>query len=288
MLRWRHVLLLTNDQIRKRNDASLPKLEVRNLSVEYTMSRTRQRVLALHHVSLEVMAGEFVAIVGPSGCGKTSLLNVIAGLVPATAGSVSVNGEVVHGPGRDRAMVFQSAALLPWRTVFRNVTYGLELQGVPADAARLRAQKLIDLVGLKGFEESFPRELSGGMQQRANLARALAVEPELLLLDEPLAALDAQTREQMQNELQRIWMQTRQSAVMVTHQIREAVYLADRVVVLTGRPGCIKAVIPIPLPRPRSILTLQDPEFHALEIEVWKLIQTSLNPIEAELRLGAM
>jgi NitT/TauT family transport system ATP-binding protein len=185
-------------------------------------------------------------------------------------------------------MVFQSAALLPWRTVLRNVTYGLELQGVPAAEARSRGLQLIELVGLAGFEESFPRELSGGMQQRANLARALAVEPELLLLDEPLAALDAQTRELMQNEVQRIWMQTRSSAIMVTHQIREAVYLADRVVVLTGRPGSIKAVIPVALPRPRSLLTLHNPEFHALEIEIWKLLQASSFPADAAFHMGAM
>jgi NitT/TauT family transport system ATP-binding protein len=184
-------------------------------------------------------------------------------------------------------MVFQSSALLPWRTVVGNVSYGLELQGIRRDQARSRTRRFIELVGLSGFEESFPRELSGGMQQRANLARALAVEPELLLLDEPLAALDAQTREYMQNELQRIWMEARHSAILVTHQIREAVYLADRVAVLSGRPGRIRAIIPVALPRPRSLLTLQDPGFHALEVEIWKLLQSSPLQADAAVRTGS-
>ena len=251
----------------------MSRLEVRDLSVEYVMARTRLKVQALDNITLDVAAGEFVAIVGPSGCGKTTLLKVLAGLIRPSSGSVCFNGSIVSGPNRQRAMVFQSPALLPWRTVLGNVSYGLELQSVSRTEARARAREFIDLVGLKGFEESYPRELSGGMQQRANLARALAVEPELLLLDEPLAALDAQTREYMQNELQRIWMQTHHGAVLVTHQIREAVYLADRVAVLSGRPGRIRAIIPIKLPRPRSLLTVQDPRFHALELEIWKLLQ---------------
>jgi NitT/TauT family transport system ATP-binding protein len=239
------------------------------------MARTRQKVQALFDVSLEVQGGEFLAIVGPSGCGKTTLLNVLAGLIQPNRGAVNLNGITVTRPGRERAVVFQSAALLPWRTVMGNVVYGLELQGVPRIEARARARRFVSLVGLDGFEESFPRELSGGMQQRVNLARALAVEPELLLLDEPLAALDAQTREQMQNELQRIWMQTQHSAILVTHQIQEAVYLADRVAVLSGRPGRIRANVAIDLPRPRSALTLQSPRFHVLEAQVRKLLHAS-------------
>jgi NitT/TauT family transport system ATP-binding protein len=262
------------------------KLEARHVSVDYLMTRTQRPVQALRGVSLCVEAGEFVAIVGPSGCGKTTLLKVIAGLVPPNTGFVYLNGAPVTGPGRERAMVFQSAALMPWRTVLGNVSYGLELQGSSWAQARKQARRFIDLVGLRGFEESFPRELSGGMQQRANLARAIAVEPELLLLDEPLAALDAQTREYMQNELQRIWMQTRHSAVLVTHQIQEAIYLADRVAVMSGRPGHIKAVIPIDLPRPRSVLTLQDPRFHALEDQIRKLLQPQFSQIETALRMS--
>jgi NitT/TauT family transport system ATP-binding protein len=184
-------------------------------------------------------------------------------------------------------MVFQAAALLPWRTVVGNVSYGLELQGLKRKAAQTRVRPLIELAGLQGFEESFPRELSGGMQQRANLARALAVEPELLLLDEPLAALDAQTRECMQNELQRIWMLTRNSAILVTHQIREAVYLADRVAVLSGRPGRIKAIIPVPFPHPRSEQTMRDPEFQAVESEIWRLLQPQPGHVEELFPAGA-
>ncbi len=261
------------------------KLDARNVSVEYLMTRTQQPVQALRGASLSVEAGEFVAVVGPSGCGKSTFLNVIAGLVKPNAGSIDLNGGAVTGPGRERAMVFQSAALLPWRTVLGNVAYGLELQGARGAEARSQARHFIDLVGLSGFEESFPRELSGGMQQRTNLARALAVEPELLLLDEPLAAVDALTREHMQNELQRIWMQTRHSAILVTHQIREAIYLADRVAVMSARPGHMKAVIPVDLPRPRSLLTLQDARFHALELQVWKLLQPESSHIDSALHV---
>jgi NitT/TauT family transport system ATP-binding protein len=181
-------------------------------------------------------------------------------------------------------MVFQSAALLPWRTVLGNVSYGLELQGVTRSQARFQAQHFIELVGLHGFEESFPRELSGGMQQRVNLARALAVEPELLLMDEPLGALDAQTRDYMQNELQRIWMQTRHGAILVTHQIREAVYLADRVAVLSGRPGQVIAIIPIQLPRPRTVSTLRDTRFRDLEAQISQLLEPHSSQMEAATR----
>lgn len=234
---------------------------------------------------MSVETGEFLAVVGPSGCGKSTLLNVVAGLVRPSAGTIVLDGVAVSGPGRERAMVFQSPALLPWRTVLGNVSYGLEVQGASRDHARSQARRFIDLVGLEGFEESFPRELSGGMQQRANLARALAVEPKLLLMDEPLAAVDAQTREYMQNELQRIWMQTQHSAILVTHQIREAIYLADRVAIMSARPGQIKALVSIDLPRPRSVLTLQDPRFHALELHIWTLLQADsaqrLGPVES-------
>ena len=264
----------------------MAKLEARHISVDYLMARTQQPVQALRGLSLCVEPGEFVAIVGPTGCGKSTLLKVIAGLVQPNTGFVYLDGAPVTGPGRERAMVFQSAALMPWRTVLGNVSYGLELQGTSWAQARLQARRFINLVGLNGFEESFPRELSGGMQQRANLARAIAVEPEFLLLDEPLAALDAQTREYMQNELQRIWMQTHHSAVLVTHQIQEAIYLADRVAVMSGRPGHIKAVIPIDLPRPRSVLTLQDPRFHALEGQIRGLLQPQFSQTESALRLG--
>ena len=249
------------------------KLEVRNLRVEYQMRRSQQRILALKDISFGSGAWEFVAIVGPSGCGKTSLLHVIAGLVPATQGNIFIDGHPITQPGRDRAIVFQSAALMPWRTVYRNVTYGLEIQKLPADIIQGIARELIGLVGLTGFEESYPRELSGGMQQRVNLARALATSPEVLLMDEPLSSLDAQMRELMQFEIQRIWMETHKTILYVTHLIDEAVFLADRVIVLTARPGTIKVIVPIDLPRPRTIKLKKSPDFHRLQSMLWDLTE---------------
>ncbi|HET7090650.1 MAG TPA: ABC transporter ATP-binding protein [Anaerolineae bacterium] len=251
----------------------MAKLEVQNVHIEYLIKRTGQRIMAVGGVSFAVQGGQFVTIVGPSGCGKTTLLNAIDGLVPVKSGRILLDGQEIRGPGHERAMVFQSPALMPWRTVMRNVTYGLELRGSDPAEARATAQRFIDVVGLHGFEESFPRELSGGMQQRANLARALTAGPELLLLDEPLAALDAQTREYMQFELQRIWWETRKTAVYVTHQISEAIYLGDQVIVVSARPGRVKEVVPVDLPRPRSLRVKRQPGFIELEEHIWNLIQ---------------
>lgn len=247
-------------------------LEIRHLTISYQMKRTQQPYLAIQAVDFQVQPGEFVAVIGPSGCGKTTLLNAIAGIVPAQDGEIRLQGRRIDGPGRERAMVFQSPALLPWRTVARNVAYGLELQGVPVRAARQQAQSYLDLTGLQGFAESYPNELSGGMQQRANLARALAVRPQVLLFDEPLAALDAQTREVMQVELQRIWLQDRTTSLYVTHQISEAVFLADRVVVLSRSPGTVKTIVSIDLPRPRTLHRQRPPAFVQLEDQLWELM----------------
>ena len=217
------------------------KLAARGVRIHYWKERSGQPFLAVDSVDLEVRSGEFVAIVGPSGCGKTTFLNAVDGLLRISSGDLTLNGAAIRGPGHDRAMVFQQASLLPWRSVLRNVTYGLELQhSCTRDEARRRGEKFIKLVGLEGFEDSFPLELSGGMQQRVNLARALATDPDILLLDEPFAALDAQTREFMQLELLKIWSQTRKTALFITHDIKEAIYLADRVVVFTARPGRVK------------------------------------------------
>jgi NitT/TauT family transport system ATP-binding protein len=258
------------------------KLEAQNIRLEYDHPRTKTRMVALDDVNLKVMDGEFVSIVGPSGCGKTSFLSVVDGLLAATAGRVMVDGQVVAGPGPDRAMVFQDSSLLPWRTVLRNVFYGLECLGVSASEAKARAQQFIAMVGLTGFEDHYPHELSGGMQQRVNLARALVVDPKILLMDEPFAALDAQTREVMQEELLQIWLRAKKTVLFITHQIDEAIYLSDRVVVFSARPGRVKKVIDIDLERPRKLRIKREPRFHAIEDEVWGLIEDDVkNTINA-------
>src|SRR2546430_10558943 len=228
------------------------KLEAQDIRLEYFQPRTNTRLKALDDVDLAIMDGEFVSIVGPSGCGKTTFLNVVDGLLPASSGRILLDGTVVTEPGRDRAMVFQDASLLPWRTVLGNVLYGLECQRTDAHSARERAQHFIEMVGLRGFEHHYPHELSGGMQQRVNLARALVMDPQILLMDEPFAALDAQTREVMQEELLRIWVKAKKTVLFVTHQIDEAIYLSDRVAVFSGRPGKVKETIAVAIERPRS------------------------------------
>lgn len=229
-------------------------------------------MLALQDLNFPVEAGKFVCIIGTSGCGKTTLLNVMAGLQPPTRGDVLLDGVPIRGPGLERAMVFQSAALMPWRTVLRNVTYGLEIQHHSVKEAVQMARTWIDLVGLNDFEQSYPRELSGGMQQRVNLARALATNPKLLLMDEPFASLDGQMREYMQGEIERIWRQTRQTTMFVTHLIDEAIFLADTIVVMTARPGRVKSVLTVDLPRPRTLDIKKTPAFHALEDHLRDLV----------------
>jgi len=249
------------------------KLRAVDVSLEYVNHRTGNRRLALDRVGLEVSAGEFVCIVGPSGCGKTSFLNCVAGLLPITTGTLTLDGMEIRGPGRGRSMVFQHASLLPWRTVLGNITYGLEMQGCGRKQAIGRAGEFVELVGLVGFEDAYPYELSGGMQQRVNLARALATDPEVLLLDEPFAALDAQTREFMQLELLKIWRRTQKTALFITHQVSEAIYLADRVIVFSARPGTVKETVTIDLPRPRPLRLKRDPRFHRYEDAIWDLIE---------------
>jgi NitT/TauT family transport system ATP-binding protein len=200
-------------------------------------------VLALEDVSLEVRVGEFVALLGPSGCGKSTLLYLIGGFLPTETGKILIDGKAVAGPGPDRGIVFQNFALFPWKTVRANILYGLERQGLPRQEREQRAQAFVDLVGLKGFEDSYPSQLSGGMKQRTALARTLAFDPEILLMDEPFGALDAQTRSLMQAELLRIWQRTPKTVIFVTHDVQEAVFLADRVAVMSARPGRIKAIV---------------------------------------------
>lgn len=232
---------------------------------------------AIVGLNLQANAGEFICIVGPSGCGKSSLLMAMAGLKKISVGSLSVNGKAVDRPSAERAVVFQSPALLPWRTVEANVTYGLELRGrfkSRRKEVRELGRKMLALVGLEGYEDKYPSQLSGGMKQRVNLARALTMDPEVLLLDEPFAALDAQTREVMQEELLRIWEQDRKTAVFVTHQISEAIILADRVVVLSANPGRVVSDFRIELGRPRAEEVRWEPAFRDYEREIRNLIRS--------------
>jgi NitT/TauT family transport system ATP-binding protein len=250
------------------------KLAIDHVSKQYRLDREAREVPALVDVSLSVGDGEFMAIVGPSGCGKTSLMSIVAGLLPFETGTVSIDGKPIQGPGVDRAVVFQHASLLPWRTVTGNIRYGMELQRrFDAPAMKERTEYFTKLVGLAGFERHYPSELSGGMQQRTNLARALAADPVVLLMDEPFAALDAQTREFMQSELLKIWAQTRKTVLFITHQINEAVYLADRVAVMSSRPGRLKGLFTIPFGRPRTLSLKRDPKFLEIEDQIWKLIE---------------
>jgi NitT/TauT family transport system ATP-binding protein len=254
-------------------DSRAPVLEAIDVAKVYVRPRTGEEVPALDRISLRIETGEFVSIVGPSGCGKSTFLNIVDGLMDPTGGEIRVAGRVVAGPGHDRAVVFQDSSLLPWYTVSRNVMYGLECQGVPRAEARAAAQKFITMVGLDGFEQHYPHELSGGMQQRVNLARALAVDPQLLLMDEPFAALDPQTREMMQGELLRIWEAAEKTVLFITHAISEAIYLSDRVIVMSARPGRIIADIPIEIPRPRVMAARRTDEMVAYERQIWDLLE---------------
>jgi NitT/TauT family transport system ATP-binding protein len=248
-------------------------LRARDVTIHYWVARSNSDFLAVEGVDLDVRDGEFLSIVGPSGCGKSTFLNAVDGLLPISSGSLLLNGRAINRPGRDRAMVFQHPNLLPWRTVIGNVVYGLELQGRSMGEAREHAQHFIELVGLHGFAHAYPSELSGGMQQRVNLARALATDPQMLLLDEPFAALDAQTREFMQQELLRVWSETQKTAIFITHDIKEAVYLADRVAVFSARPGRVKQIYDIDLPRPRSLSIKREQRFLDYEDAIWTCIE---------------
>jgi len=227
----------------------------------------------LRQINTSIGKGEFISIVGPSGCGKTTFLRIVGGLESASGGTVSLDGRVIDGPGRDRGFVFQQDNLLPWRDILSNVGIGSEIAGIRTPEQRALTQHLLELVGLKGFEHYYPRQLSGGMRQRVNLARALAVNPDLLLMDEPFSALDAQTREIMQTELLRIWEEGRKTVLFVTHQIDEAVFLSDRVFVFARRPGRLQEIIDIDLPRPRALAIKRTPDFVALVDRIWKLIE---------------
>lgn len=230
--------------------------------------------IALGGVDFEVRAGEFLAVVGPSGCGKSTLLDILAGLGHPTSGEVLIDGKRVTGPALDRGIVLQGYALFPWRTVRQNVEFGLEVKKVAKAQRHEIADRFIRLVGLEDFRDHLPHELSGGMRQRVALARALAYDPDILLMDEPFAAVDAQTREILQEELLRIWETTKKTVIFVTHSIEEAVFLSDRVVVLTTNPGTVREIVDVDLPRPRSSEVVRTSEaFSAIRQRVWRLLQ---------------
>jgi NitT/TauT family transport system ATP-binding protein len=249
-------------------------IEAKNVSVEYTLIRKKTRLLALHDFSLDIKDGEFLVIVGPSGCGKTTFLNVCAGEVEATKGSLNIFDKPVDGPGPDRSVVFQEYALLPWRTVRDNVKFGLEIQGVSDADSEDRVEHFINMVGLTGFGRSYPHELSGGMCQRVGLARALATEPQILLMDEPFAAIDAMSRELMQGELERILEQTGQTVVFITHSIDEAITVGDKIVVMTAVPGRMKDYVDVDLPRPRREEHIKlIPRYSEMREHIWDLLR---------------
>ncbi len=243
------------------------KLSVQHLSKDF------DGLQVLDDINIEVADGEFVCIVGPSGCGKTTFLRIIGGLETAAGGQIEIDGAPVDRPGADRGFVFQADSLLPWRTVFNNAFIGLEVNHRTSDKEKSLTRKLLDLVGLSGFEDYYPRQLSGGMRQRVNLARAIAVNPEVLLMDEPFSGLDAQTREIMQTELLRIWRDGRKTVIFITHQIDEAVYLSDRIIVFGRRPGRIKDIVDIDLPRPRELSIKRDAAFAPYVDRIWKQIE---------------
>ena len=246
---------------------NLIKLKIDNVYKEY--QGRNGKTIALNGVSLDIKENEFICVVGPSGCGKSTLLNIIAGLLEPTSGTVSLDGKVIEGTGVERGVVFQQYALFPWRTVLKNVMFPLEMKKVPKAEAEAIARKYIKSVGLEGFEKSFPKELSGGMKQRVAIARAYAANPEVLLLDEPFGALDAQTRVQLQSELLETWEKEKKTCFFITHDVDEAVILAQRVIIMSARPGRIKKIVDIDIPYPRTQATKTDPRFLELKSEIW-------------------
>jgi len=252
---------------------SVSKLVVQNLRKSFRSQRSEESIEVFDGISFAVQPSEFISIVGPSGCGKTTFLRILDGLIPHDEGEILLDNHTVIKPGPDKGFVFQDSSLLPWRTVIDNVILGLELQGIARRDAEIKAERYLVLVGLAGFERHYPHELSGGMQQRVNLARALIVEPEVLLMDEPFASLDAQTREIMQAELLKMWNETKKTVIFVTHQIEEAIYLSDRVVVFSARPTKIRDIIRIDIPRPRLLSVKRSKEFLDHADHVWGIIQ---------------
>lgn len=252
------------------------KIVARNIRRVYKINRSAEEgpvdFEAIQQIDLNIQQGEFLVIVGPSGCGKSTFLDMVAGLARPTSGEIFMDGKLITGPDLDRGFVMQGYALFPWRTVRKNVEFGLEIKKIPARDRKEISQKYIELVGLTNFEDRYPHELSGGMKQRVAIARALAYDPEVLLMDEPFAAVDAQTREVLQEELLRIWEKTKKTILFVTHSIDEAVFLADRVAVMTANPGKIKEIVNIDLPRPRDGIR-SSADFGWIRHKIWELLQ---------------
>jgi NitT/TauT family transport system ATP-binding protein len=261
-----------------------PKLEVRNVGKTFVKLTERDPVAirALGDISLSVSSGDFVSVIGPSGCGKSTLLRIIDGLIPADHGKILVDGKHVTGPGRDRAVVFQYFGLYPWRSVLRNVEFGLELQRMPAAERQQRALANIAKVGLRGFENHFPHELSGGMRQRVGLARALTLDPEVVLMDEPFSSVDEQTRELLQEQLLGLWHETQKTILFITHSIDEAVYMSNRIVVMGARPGRIVEEIDVDLPQLRHSGVRALPRFGEIRSYAWELLRKGIREAGVE------
>jgi NitT/TauT family transport system ATP-binding protein len=270
-----------------------PKIRVRDVSMAYTVRNAHgasETVEVLHGLDLDVREGEFISVLGPSGCGKSTFLSILAGLAERGGGDIQISGRQLQGVNPNQGVVFQGYALFPWRTVLENIEVGLEIRGVGRAERRRIADEYLELVGLHGFGSRYPHEISGGMKQRVAIARSLAYEPDVLLMDEPFAALDAQTREILQGELLRIWEQRRKTIVFITHSLDEAIFLSDRVAVMTRRPGAIKAILEVPLPRPRDAELRNAPEFVRLRQQAWDMIKDEVqlaNPASTPRPLGA-
>ncbi|MDF2504924.1 ABC transporter ATP-binding protein [Clostridium sp.] len=271
-----------NEKIEKlsREDTKEYKVTIKNLKKSYTTrdkdGKNDKEFLAIENFTLGIKKGEFVTIVGPSGCGKSTFLDMLAGLSKPTSGEIYIDGKLITGPDLDRGIILQGYALFPWLTAQENIEFGLEIKGMSKDKRREISSKFINLVGLNKFEKRYPHELSGGMKQRVAIARALAYNPEVLLMDEPFAAVDAQTRELLQEELLTIWEKTNKTIVFITHSIEEAIFLGDRVVVMSANPGKIKEIIKINLQRPRSIVDIRDSKaFNENRNKIWQLLHVS-------------